>query len=226
MLTVCMLGFAMSACSAEEEPKTTQNQTEIKQKEQTNTENNQDQKMLIAYFTYGENAGLSSNVDVSTSASIQLLNGQVTGNAGILAQMIQESTGGIVFSIKTSEPYPDNYDATIDRGQKENEEGARPQLATYIENLDSYDTVFIGFPNWWYDMPMIMYSFFEEYDFSGKTIVPFSTSGGSGFSDTIETIKGLEPNATVLEGLTIGASSVNHAQNDVNDWLRTLGYLQ
>lgn len=77
---------------------------------------------------------------------------------------------------------------------------------------------------WWYDLPMAMYTFFEEYDFSGKTIIVFSTSGGSGFSGTLQTIAELEPNATILEGLTVNSSQINEAQNDVHEWLVSLGY--
>lgn len=82
----------------------------------------------------------------------------------------------------------------------------------------------MGYPNWWYDMPMAMYSFFDEYDLSNKTIILFNTSGGSAFSDTINTIKKLEPNANVIEGITIRAEDVESSQNEINEWLNDLGY--
>lgn len=180
--------------------------------------------ILVAYFTYGENAPLADGVDASSSASIQYrADGSITGNTGIVADMIAEATGGQLFSILTAEQYPDSYNATIDAGQAEKNNGTMPELSSHIENLEDYDTIFLGFPNWWYGMPMAVYSFLEEYDFSGKTIVPFVTSGGSGFSNAISEIESAEPGATVLDGLSIGGGSATSAQDDVADWLADLG---
>jgi flavodoxin len=179
--------------------------------------------ILIAYFTYGENAELSDDVDASSSASIQIFNGEVTGNTGVMAHMIAEASGGELFSIRTVEPYPNNYNDTVDVGETEKNNGIHPELATHIENLDQYDTIFVGFPNWWYGMPMVMYSFFDEYDFSGKTVIPFCTSGGSAFSDAVDEIKNMEPDATILDGLHIGSSSVTDAESRVSEWVQGLG---
>ena len=180
--------------------------------------------MLVAYFSYAENADLPDGVDASATASIQAWNGETTGNTGVVAAMIAETTGADLFSIQTVEKYPDTYDATIDKGQEERNADARPELATHVENLDSYDVIFLGFPNWWGDMPMAMYSFLDEVDLSGKTIVPFVTSGGSGFSRTISTIESMESGSTVQEGLSISGSSATGAQDQVNEWLSGLGY--
>ncbi len=177
----------------------------------------------MAYFSYAENAALPDDVDASASASIQPWNGALTGNTGVVADMIAQATGADLFSIRTVEQYPDTYDATIDQGQQERSEGARPELAAHLENLDSYDTIFLGFPNWWGDMPMAVYTFLDEVDLSGKTVIPFVTSGGSGFSNTISTIQEMEPQATVQEGLSIGASSATGAQQQVESWLSELG---
>lgn len=179
--------------------------------------------LLVAYFSYAENAALPDDVDASASASIQPWNGALTGNTGVVADMIAQATGADLFSIRTVEQYPDTYDATIDQGQQEQSDGARPELATHLENLDSYDTIFLGFPNWWGDMPMAVYSFLDEVDLSGKTVIPFVTSGGSGFSNTISTIQQMEPQATVQEGLSISGSSATGAQQQVESWLSELG---
>ena len=179
--------------------------------------------LLVAYFSYAENAALPDDVDASASASIQPWNGALTGNTGVVADMIAQATGADLFSIRTVEQYPDTYDATLDQGQQEQSDGARPELATHLENLDSYDTIFLGFPNWWGDMPMAVYTFLDEVDLSGKTVIPFVTSGGSGFSNTISTIQEMEPQATVQEGLSIGASSATGAQQQVESWLSELG---
>ena len=101
---------------------------------------------------------------------------------------------------------------------------ARPELASQIENLDSYDTIFLGYPNWNSDLPMPMYTFLEEYDLGGKTIVPFTTHGGSGFSRTIQTIEELQPDASVIEdGLSISRNDVPDAQGEVQAWISGLG---
>ncbi len=229
---VCLLSLTLSACSQpnENEGENINPADEIVEPEivepEENMETGSDAHILIAYFTYGENANLSNGAEVSSSASIQNWNGEVTGNAGVLAHMIHDAIEADLFSIRTVDPYPSTYDETVAQGRSENDADARPALAVHIENLDQYDTIFIGFPNWWYDLPMAMYSFFEEYDFSGKTIIPFSTSGGSGFSDILQTISELEPNATLLEGLTINSSQISEAQNDVDAWLSSLGYGQ
>lgn len=177
---------------------------------------------LIVYFTYGENAPLADGVDASTSASIQYRGDELTGNTGLVADMIANATGGDLFSILTAEQYPDNYNDTMDVGQTEKSTNARPELTSHIDSLDSYDTIFLGFPNWWGDMPMAVYRFLDEYDLSGKTIVPFVTSGGSGFSNTIRAIENAEPDATVLEGLSLRDNRSVQAEDEVTDWLAGL----
>ena len=113
----------------------------------------------------------------------------------------------------------------IDYAAQEQDENARPELTSHIENLDQYDTIFIGYPNWWADLPMAVYSFFDEYDFSGKTIIPFNVHNGSRFSRTIQTIEELEPDATVIEdGFTVSEQTVAEAAPDVARWLAELGY--
>ena len=133
--------------------------------------------------------------------------------------------GGDLFSIRTSVVYPADGGELIDYAAQEQEENARPELTTHIENLDGYDTIFIGYPNWWADLPMAVYSFFDEYDFSGKTIIPFNVHNGSRFSRTIQTIQELEPDATVVEdGFTVSEQIVADAAEDVAAWLEGLGY--
>lgn len=133
--------------------------------------------------------------------------------------------GGDLFSIRTSVVYPADGGELIDYAAQEQEENARPELTTHIENLDGYDTIFIGYPNWWADLPMAVYSFFDEYDFSGKTIIPFNVHNGSRFSRTIQTIQELEPDATVVEdGFTVSKQTVAEAAEDVAAWLEDLGY--
>lgn len=183
-------------------------------------------KILVTYFSYGENANLPAGVDASASASIQYYNNKLTGNAGLLANMIKNITGGDIIPILTEEKYPGNYNTTVNQGRAEKNANIRPKLASHIDNINEYDTIFLGFPNWWADMPMAVYTFLDEYDLSGKTIIPFSTSGGSGFSNTINSIREAEPNAQVLDGLTVGANRVTSAESNVRSWLNRLGYGQ
>lgn len=219
---------AKEPVAGEEQPAEESTETETEQStegtaEAESSEAGAQSSLLVAYFSYAENAALPDDVDASASASIQPWNGALTGNTGVAADMIAQATGADLFSIRTVEQYPDTYDATIDQGQQEQSDGARPELATHLENLDSYDTIFLGFPNWWGDMPMAVYSFLDEVDLSGKTVIPFVTSGGSGFSNIISTIQQMEPQATVQEGLSISGSSATGAQQQVESWLSELG---
>lgn len=177
--------------------------------------------ILIAYFTAAENSG----VDAVASASYTTLDGEAVGRVQALAERIQQNVGGDLFSIRTSVVYPADGGELIDYAAQEQEENARPELTTHIENLDGYDTIFIGYPNWWADLPMAVYSFLDEYDFSGKTIIPFNVHNGSRFSRTIQTIQELEPDATVVEdGFTVSEQTVADAAEDVAAWLEGLGY--
>ena len=176
--------------------------------------------ILIAYFTAAENSG----VDAVASASYTTLDGEAVGRVQALAERIQQNVGDL-FSIRTSVVYPADGGELIDYAAQEQEENARPELTTHIENLDGYDTIFIGYPNWWADLPMAVYSFLDEYDFSGKTIIPFNVHNGSRFSRTIQTIQELEPDATVVEdGFTVSEQTVADAAEDVAAWLEGLGY--
>lgn len=162
--------------------------------------------ILIAYFTAAENSG----VDAIASASYTTIDGQAVGRVRAVADMIQENVGGDLFSIHTSVVYPTDGGELIDYAAEEQDENARPELTSHIDNLDQYDTIFIGYPNWWADLPMAVYSFFDEYDFSGKTIIPFNVHNGSRFSRTIQTIEELEPNATIVEdGFTVSEQTVD-----------------
>lgn len=178
-------------------------------------------KVLIAYFAVAEN----SDVDAVSSASVSDVDGETKGRMAALAEMIQEKTKGELFSIKTPVKYPGDIGKLIDYAQEEQDEDARPELASHIDNLDGYSVIFVGFPTWWYDLPQVLYSFFDEYDFSGKTIIPFNSHNGSRFSGTIETIQKLEPDADVItDGFTVNERDVPDAKADIDEWLSRLGY--
>ncbi|WP_233541880.1 flavodoxin [Coprobacillus sp. AF33-1AC] len=145
-----------------------------------------------------------------------------SGHTRDLAKMIQKETKGDLFEIVPVKAYSDDYDTVVDQAKQEQKDKARPQIAYHIDHLDKYQTIYVGYPNWWQDMPMILYSFFDEYDLSHKKIVPFCTSGGSGLSQTVETIKKLEPEADVTEGFHVGSDDVDQCQQDLKNWLNKI----
>lgn len=181
-------------------------------------------KILIAYFSVPENEK-NNGIDGIGSASMQFADGKLVGNTQLMAMMIQKKTGGDIFEIKTKAPYSRDHKTLVDQADGERERGFKPELASKINNIDEYDTVFIGYPIWWYGFPMPMYTFFEENDFSGKKVIPFSTHGGSGFTGTIEEMAKLQPKAQVEEnGLTISRNRVSGMEREVNTWLENLGF--
>lgn len=145
-----------------------------------------------------------------------------SGNTEAVAREIQSQTGADLFEIVPAEPYTDDYDELLDIAQEEQSSDARPAIADTVD-LSGYDTVYLGFPNWWGDMPMIMYTFLDEYDLSGKTIAPFNTSGGSGFSGSLDTIAEMEPDAEITEGLSLGSSEAEDCSDTVSGWLGSIG---
>ncbi len=181
--------------------------------ESTPTASNTNGKNLVVYFS------MPDNVDDSTV----VIDGETLGNTQYMAYVIQETIGADIFRIEPETPYPTDHDELVDLAREEQNNSARPKIKDTIENFDTYENIFVGYPNWWGDMPMILYSFFDEYDFSGKTIIPFNTHGGSGFSDTISTIKELEPNAEVLDGKSISRNDIQDAEQEIVDWVNSLG---
>lgn len=129
-------------------------------------------RVLIAYFSMPEDVDISG-VDAIASASIVVRDGERQGNTEFVAKIIQETVGGDMFRIETVQDYPLDHDPLVDQAADEQEENLRPELVSHIENLERYDTIILGFPNWWGDLPMPVYSFLEEYDFGAKTIIPF-----------------------------------------------------
>lgn len=149
-----------------------------------------------------------------------------SGNTGTVAKAIQAQTDADLFEIVPATPYSDDYDTVVDLAQVEQRNNARPVISDSIENIEQYDVIYVGYPNWWGDMPMILYTFFDTYDLSGKTVAPFCTSGGSGLSGTVNEVKALEPNATVTEGLHIGSGSSSNPDRAVREWLGDIGLAQ
>lgn len=185
-------------------------------------EENENSNILIAYFTVPEDID-TNGIDADSGASVVVKDEEVLGNMEYMALTIQDAIGGDLFRIETKEAYPLDHEPLVDQAAEEQNENARPELATHIENPEQYDTILLGYPNWWGDMPQPLFTFLEEYDFSGKTIIPFNSHGGSGFSNTIEEIKELQPDANISdEGLSISRDKVADSVQDVTDWAKSL----
>ena len=178
------------------------------QKEEEIMFDTKNKKCLIAYFSRVGNNYVSGKI-------VNL----PVGNTKIVAQVIAEQTGGDLFRIDTVVDYPVDYHETTDVAKKELNENARPALTDHVSDMDSYDVVFLGFPNWWGTMPMAVFTFLEEYDFASKTIIPFCTHEGSGMGQSENDIKKLCPKANVLKGLAIHGSHVSEAKDKIADWL-------
>ena len=220
ILMVLVIGivmtFALSACSDRtEEPPAGSNSNPSDSNLQNPSDDserpvNEDTKVLVVYFSVPDNQD-NSYVEID---------GERLGNTQYMAYVIQENTGANIFRILPKNPCPTDHNALLEAAREEIRTNARPEIDGTIENFDSYDVVFVGYPNWNADIPYILYTFFETYDFSGKTIVPFNTHGGSGFSGTRETIADLEPNATMLESKSISRNSIEGAEQEIIGMLK------
>ena len=146
-----------------------------------------------------------------------------TGNTREIANQIHKIVGGDIFEIQAVTPYPDDHAAAVKQARQELESGYKPALKTKVENIKSYDLIFIGYPIWCGTIPAPVRTFLSECDFSGKTIVPFCTYGGSGLGRSVTDISKLCPKSTLLDGFAILGSDVKTAQNEVAGWLRKIG---
>ncbi len=179
-------------------------------------------KALVAYFAYSENMGDTSGIEVDAiaSASINRHTDNTEGNLQVMAQVIAEETGADVFHILMEEPYDPDYETMLPVAieQMENEEW--PALQEKIDNLSEYDVVYIGTPVWNGVLPPAMQTFFAENDLSGKTIVPFGIHLGSGFGRMLSEMEELAPEATVVDGFTISASTANdEVESEFRAWM-------
>lgn len=179
--------------------------------------------ILIAYFTWAENTQVDdpAAVDVDATASASVL---LPGNTAKLAGWVQQRVGGDLFSIVVTDPYSSDYDECLARASDEKSAGTRLELTNHVENMADYDVIFLGYPNWWYGAPMAVISFLEEYDLTGKTIVPFCAHGTGGLANSIAEITAALPaDAAVLEPIGVYRPDIDTAQPRINEWLDSLG---
>jgi flavodoxin len=157
----------------------------------------EEKKILVAYFSH-------------------------SGNTREIADQIHNNVGGDVFEIKAVNTYPSDYDTVVKQARQELDSGYKPELKTKIENIESYDVVFIGYPDWWGTIPAPVRTLLSDYDFSQKTIAPFCTHEGSGLGRSVSDISKLCPKSTVLEGVAIRGRDAKTAQNKVSEWLQEI----
>lgn len=180
-------------------------------------------KVLVAYFSMPETTN-PNNMTTEEANSTVVINGEVLGNTQYMAQVIQRTTNADIYRIEPQNPYPTDHTTLVTQAREEQDQDTRPAIKDAIPDFDSYDTVFIGYPIWWSDLPQILYTFFDTYDFSGKTVIPFSTHGGSSFAGTPATIQSLEPGAKMLDGLTISRNNIQDAEQEIVSWVNGLDY--
>lgn len=191
--------------------------------------------VLLLLGACGENSGGSEDAtDETTAATEEQTTTEVaaqvsdtlvvyfshTGNTKAVAEKLHEFVGGDLIEIEPVNAYPEGYDAALDPAKQEQRENARPEIKGTIEHFDSYETIYLGYPIWWGTTPMIINTFLESYDFSGKTVVPFATSGGTGIAQSIEDIRSEVPDADVRDGLLV------RDNDEIEPWLKNLGLIE
>lgn len=146
-----------------------------------------------------------------------------SGNTRQLAGMIQRHAGGDMVELRTVNPYPQDYDSVVEVARQEQRADARPEISTVLSALEKYDTVCIGFPNWWGTLPMPFFTLLERYSLGNRTVIPFCTHEGSRFGRSISDLEKLCPEARILPGFEVRGSRVSGADDDVREWLGRIG---
>ncbi len=217
-ITLFALVLALSGCAAPqgETAEGPAEETQAAGSEETAAAEENEEKELLVYFS---RAGENWEVGVVEK-----------GNTRIAAEYIAEKTGADVFEIIPSVPYPEDYMETVDLAMEEKTAGARPEIENVPENWEDYDTVILGYPIWHGDLPMIVYTFLESYDFTGKTVYPFNTHGGSGLAGTPDKIRSVIPEADVKDGLALTGKTVQNdfgsVQAEIDQWLNDNGLIR
>lgn len=181
--------------------------------------------LLLALSLASCSDGNSSDTSVPTDSAdaneenVLIAYFSKTGNTEEIANEIQSLTGGYLFKIETVAPYPEDYTETTEVAQQELNDSARPEISRTVENMEQYEVIYLGYPIWWGNAPMAVYTFLESYDLSGKTIVPFCTSGGTQIEESIPMLEEACAKAKLLEGFTA------NDPDDVKPWLEELGLL-
>lgn len=233
-----LLIFSMSACGQDSQsetetasaPAASQSQSQAdsvpssEDTEQSGADDTDSNHILVAFFSWAFNATAFEpeeyDVDAVGQASVV-----IPGDVGIIAQYIEQRVDADEFVITVDYKYSSDYNVCIYEHRDQRDRGEMPNLTSWVENLDDYDTVFLGFPNWNYGLPMPVRSFVDGHDLSGKTIIPFVTHGTGGLARTIQELNEILPDdCTILQEYDVYEDDVKSAQDEVNEWLENLGY--
>ena len=179
-----------------------------------------DTNILVAYFSWADNAILADDVDAVASPSVI-----APGNVQQLAGWVQQQTGGDLFSIRVTDPYPSDWDDCLARANQERGDNARPELVENVENLEKYDVVFLGYPNWWYGVPMALLSFLANNDLSGKQVYLFCSHGTGGLANSVVIITEALPDGEISDNIfDCYEEEAPSSQEEIESWLTELGY--
>ena len=177
--------------------------------------------ILVAYFSRSGNTDVSADAVSSASLTIHV-DRTTSGNAQQMAEWIAEETEGDLFLIQTEYTYPEDYNQTVQVGEGQDIDGYHPLLASHIEEMEQYDTIYLVYPIWHYTLSVPACAFLDEYNLSGKTICAFAANAGSRFADSLERIAELEPGATVIEGVSVSEREIDGAKETVVSRVREI----
>ena len=179
-----------------------------------------DTNILVAYFSWADNAILADDVDAVASPSVI-----APGDVQQLAGWVQQQTGGDLFSIRVTDPYPSDWDDCLARANQERGDNARPELVENVENLEKYDVVFLGYPNWWYGVPMALLSFLANNHLSGKQVYLFCSHGTGGLANSVDIITEALPDGEISDNIfDCYEEEAPSSQEEIESWLTELGY--
>ena len=220
ILLALAMSFTLVACKTVEEIIEIEEPSQNEETTIDSSKQGDGSNILIAYFTWAENAVLEEDVDVVTSPSVV-----VPGNVQQLATWAQEETRGDIFSIRVTDPYPSDWDGCLKRANEERGNDARPGLQKNVENIDQYDTVFLGYPNWWYGVPMALLSFLEQNDLSYKDVYLFCSHGTGGLANSVEYIAQTSPKAIISDNIfDCYEEEATSSEDEIRSWVNDLGY--
>lgn len=177
-----------------------------------------DSRFLVTYFSWPSPD--YPDLDATSGASNVVNDGHLYGNTEYVADILSKKLNADLFRIETVRSYPTQPKALLDETKVETTSHMKPELKSRVDNFSDYDVIFVGYPLWWYDMPMAIYSFLEGYDFSGKTIVLFTTHGGNRFCRTVPTVRKMFPKANVVQGPAIYDREMDKAEQSLDEWLK------
>ena len=217
--------MSLSACSSRENTEEkriyedNQTKSQILSDEKNSKDNSAKTGILIAYFSWAENA-VQEDVDAMTSASVIM-----PGNVTQLATWIAEETGGDLFSIRVVKPYPADWDECLNRANEEKAKEVLPELLQSVENIDDYDVIFLGYPNWWYSCPMAIFSFLKENNLSGKQVFLFCSHGTGGLARSVQDISSALTDSNISENVFDAyEEDTANSQNKIREWLKAIDY--